>query len=80
LAEAVTSEWLPETPALPWRPDVAAAMTADSDGNGKYQAPWYGWRLVPAAGSGYPAVWAFTLPGLLRRLAAAATPSYPAEL
>jgi hypothetical protein len=63
---------------LPWRPDVAAAMTAESGGNWEVHARWFGWQLTPAPGSRYPAVWAFTLAGLLRRLAVAATPSDPA--
>jgi hypothetical protein len=72
-------EWLPEAPMLPWRPDIAIAMTAGSGGNYEVRDRWFGWQLIPARDSDYPEVWAFTVVGLLRRLAAAATPSYPAE-
>jgi hypothetical protein len=55
-------------------------MTAESGGNWVVRARWYGWQLIPVPGSGYPKVWAFTPTGLLRRLAAAATPSCRPEL
>jgi hypothetical protein len=64
---------------LPCRPRLAAVMTAASGGRYEVRDRWFGWQVIPAPGSSYPAVWAFTWAGLWRRLAVAATPSSPAE-
>ncbi len=61
------------------RSDEAAALTAASGGSWRIEDRPFGWRLVPAPGSGYPAARALTLAGLYRRLAVAATPSHRAE-
>ncbi len=67
-------EWLPEAGAmLSRRWDEAVALTAASNGNWVVRAEPVGWRLTPTPESGYPAVRAFTIAGLLRRLAATTT-------
>ncbi len=62
------------------RPGVATALTEGSGGKYVIEARPFGWRLIPAPGSGYPAVRALTPARLLRRLAAAATPRNRSEL